>query len=669
MSPRTRRTLSLGATISTLTLGLMTATASQSAHAAGPAHAFPSHQTYKVGVMPSASQAVRDAAVQKQYDSWKATYLVHGCATNEYYVSTKGDKDATNNGPVSEGQGYGMNIVPLMAGYDANAQAEFNGLWQLVKDHEDQYGMMQWQLDGKTCKYYSSGAPDGATDGDLDIGYGLILADKQWGGYQADALNWLSNFYAHNVAPDGHLKCEDDGPNTDTRPSDQMIDHLRAFAAYDSAHDWNKVITRTEAVDSSLVSNYSSAYGLLPDFVVGANATPQPAPAHYQENQPDNIVGYNSIRVPWHMGTDALLNGTAASFELSDATKWSNCAKQVSGANPGKVYPHLNLNCTGYNTTDLAEEAGDAIGPSAMAAGDQAWTDTIWSYLQTNPYGDGYFGESIKTLVMIVMAGDYWSPAASSTPPPANNFSVSDAPASGTVTAGSSVSSTVSTAVVSGSAESVSLTASGLPSGATASFSPAGVTAGGGSTLTIATSASTASGTYPVTITATAPSATHTATFSLAVTGPGGGGGAIVNGGFESGSLTGWTVNSGSASAVSSPVHAGGFAALVGAGAETNGLSKLSQKFTAPSGSSTLSLWYNVSCTDSSGGYATVLLVDNTSSSTTRVLNRVCTTGQGWKSASAALTAGHSYTVELESRDDGVSGTPTNAVYDDVTVS
>ena len=278
--------------------------------AAGPNYAFPQHQTYKVGVMPSASQATRDAAVEKQYDSWKATYLVHGCAGNEYYVSTKGDGDATNNGPVSEGQGYGMNIVPLMAGYDANAQTEFNGLWQLVKDHEDQYGMMQWQLDGKTCKYYSSGTPDGATDGDLDIGYGLILADKQWGGYSSDAKTWLANFYAHNVAPDGHLKCEDDGPNTDTRPSDHMIDHLRAFAAYDTAHDWNKVITRTEAVDSSLVANYSSADGLLSDFVVGANASAR-SRRRRTTRRTSRTTSSATTRsaCPWHMGTDALLNG------------------------------------------------------------------------------------------------------------------------------------------------------------------------------------------------------------------------------------------------------------------------------------------------------------------------------------------------------------------------
>src|SRR3989440_482399 len=159
-----------------------------SASAAGESRPFPFHVTYKTGVLPSASAATRDAAVEKQYNSWKATYLVHGCASNEYYVSTKGDGDAPNNGTVSEAQGYGMNIVPLMAGYDANAKTEFDGLWQLVKDHRDSQGMMQWKLDGTTCKYADSGTPDGATDGDLDIGYGLILADKQWGGYTTDAL-------------------------------------------------------------------------------------------------------------------------------------------------------------------------------------------------------------------------------------------------------------------------------------------------------------------------------------------------------------------------------------------------------------------------------------------------------------------------------------------------
>ncbi len=399
-----------------VTAGLVVGTGGDAGAATTPAHPFPAHVTYKVGVMPSASQSTRDAAVKKAYDAWKSTYLVKGCASNEYYVSTKGDDDAPNNGTVSEAQGYGMNIVPLMAGYDADAKTEFDGLWQLVKDHKDGDGLMQWQLDGKSCKYADDGTPDSATDGDLDIGYGLILADKQWGGYTTDAKAWLSSFWSHDVTSDGHLKCEDDGPSTDTRPSDMMLDHLRAFAAYDTAHDWNKVVTRTEAIISSFTAGYSSSAGLLSDFVVGANgSSPKPAPADYQEDQPDNIVGYNSIRVPWHLGTDALVNGsTTAAVAYNTAKKESACLKSLSGGKPGKVQPHVKLNCANGNVSGdtQAEEAGDSVGPAAMASGDQAWTDAIWAQLATNPFEDAYYGETIKMLVYIVMAGDYWNPVA-----------------------------------------------------------------------------------------------------------------------------------------------------------------------------------------------------------------------------------------------------------------
>ena len=110
-------------------------------------------------------------------------------------------------------------------------------------------------------------------------------------------------------------------------------------------------------------------------------------PADYQENQPDNIVGYNSIRVPWHLGTDALLYGTttAAVDVRHREAKESACLKTESGGNPQKVYPHTKLNCTKRttdgdgNTDTQAEEAGDSVGPAAMAAGDQTWTDAIWS--------------------------------------------------------------------------------------------------------------------------------------------------------------------------------------------------------------------------------------------------------------------------------------------------
>jgi hypothetical protein len=153
-----------------------------------------------------------------------------------------------------------------------------------------------------------------------------------------------------------------------------------------------------------------------------------------------------------------------------------------------------------------------------------------------------------------------FAPFTSGSSNPGNSFSVSVSPTSASVAAGSSTTATVSTAVTSGSAQSVALSASGAPSGVTVSFSPSSVTAGSSSTATFKTTSATASGTYPITITGTGSSGTETASYSLTVTGgTTGGGGSLVNGNFETGSLSPWTCQSGD-SVQSSTVHSGKYA-------------------------------------------------------------------------------------------------------------
>jgi endo-1,4-beta-D-glucanase Y len=387
--------------------------------AAALGHPFPAHVTYQVGVVPSASQSSKDAAVEAAYNTWKGKFLTTGCGAGQYRVVSP---DVSPNATVSEGQGYGMNIVPLMAGFDGNAQTEFNGLWSLVQAHEDQYGLMQWNLDGSNhCQYGGGiGTPDSATDGDLDIGYGLILADKQWGGFTSAALTWLGRIYAHDVDPSGgFLDLADDTPGSGdsygTRPSDFMLDHLRVFAAYDTSHNWNGVITKLQSVTIQFSGTYSPNTGLLSDFVIHANTSnPQPAPANYLESKYDGISSYNSLRVPWHMGTDAL--EFASSVSLKEAQLLSASFKRAAGGSAGKIYPTNQLNGT---PTDLSGGqcicATASVGPSAMAAGDQGWTDAIWSFMTSNanPYGDSYYGYTIRLLNEIVMASDYWNPVGS----------------------------------------------------------------------------------------------------------------------------------------------------------------------------------------------------------------------------------------------------------------
>ncbi|MER5651839.1 MULTISPECIES: glycosyl hydrolase family 18 protein [unclassified Streptomyces] len=112
-----------------------------------------------------------------------------------------------------------------------------------------------------------------------------------------------------------------------------------------------------------------------------------------------------------------------------------------------------------------------------------------------------------------------FAPFTGGTTTPGDDFSVSAAPASGSVAAGNSTTATVKTAVTSGTAKTVNLTVSGAPAGVTASLSPASVTAGGSSTLTLSTAKATASGTYSIKVTGTSASGSHTATYALTVTG------------------------------------------------------------------------------------------------------------------------------------------------------
>ena len=253
--------------------------------------------------------------------------------------------------------------------------------------------------------------------------------------------------------------------------------------------------------------------------------------------------------------------------------------------------------------------------------------------------------------------------------PVSNDFSISASPSSLSIVQGGSGPSTISTATVSGSAQTVSFSASGLPSGASAAFSPASVTSGSSSTLTITVGASTATGTYSVTVTGTGTSATHTTSVSLTVTAPSSGGG-ITNGGFETGSLSGWTATGASETAVSSGCHSGSYCAQLGATTPTNGDSSIAQTFTAPSGGGALTFWYKVTCPDSlTYDWATATLVDNTTATTTTLLAKVCSNSGAWQQSTASnLTGGHSYTLTLTSHDDNYSSDPTYTLYDDVVI-
>ena len=148
-------------------------TLAAAAFADGPNRPFPQHTTYSSGtIKPShRTQAQLDDDVRAAYDRWKTNYLLQAGTEPDgrarYRVSA-GVIQATDT--VSEGQGYGMVIVPLMAGYDPDAQTIFDGLWEYFNDHRSNVDgrLMDWHIPPSEASDDASTGDDSAFDGDAD---------------------------------------------------------------------------------------------------------------------------------------------------------------------------------------------------------------------------------------------------------------------------------------------------------------------------------------------------------------------------------------------------------------------------------------------------------------------------------------------------------------------
>ncbi|MGE5292315.1 MAG: putative Ig domain-containing protein [Micromonosporaceae bacterium] len=225
-----------------------------------------------------------------------------------------------------------------------------------------------------------------------------------------------------------------------------------------------------------------------------------------------------------------------------------------------------------------------------------------------------------------------------------------------------------------GVAASLQIQASDSASGQTLSYSASGLPPG----LSISSSSGlisgtpTTAGTYSVTAAATdTTGASGSAVFTWTINSGAGGSNAITNGGYETGSLSGWTSSGRVTGVTSSGPHSGSFAALLGStSTPTSGNSSIAQTFTAPSGTSQVSFWYDVLCPDTvTYDWATATLRDNTTGTSRTVLPRTCNNNNVWVKVSASITAGHSYTLTLTSRDDNYPGDATATKYDDVATS
>ena len=412
-------------------------------------------------VMPSAAEQedTLTAETQSYYAEWKQAYLRQNPYVTDgtqYYVfygeQTYEEAQETVAVTVSEAHGYGMLIAALMADYDSDAHEIFDGMYRYYLAHPSSIGphLMAWQQSDNGTALIDTEGADSAADGDLDIAYALLLADKVWGSageidylsaaklvigdimkYEINPVFWLPQLgdWAHDpeqtyesVFPPGNGAAgmstyvrSKNYPFTDaTRSSDFTLQYFPVFASVTGDQNWIKVYESIMGVIRDHYTFYATP--LLPDFLiynpVGIGSW-MGAQANFLEDQNDGNYYYNACRTPWRIGTEALLNkrdaysrnGEAQAF----AEKVNAFMKEQCGGVPEKIMAGYELT-RGRAIADYSDLCFTApLMISAAAAGDTEFHDAIRKEVLDIGV-DSYYGNTIAMLCLITDDGGWLVP-------------------------------------------------------------------------------------------------------------------------------------------------------------------------------------------------------------------------------------------------------------------
>jgi len=407
--------------------------------------------------------------------SWPGGASVHDSILNNVHNIT-----------VSESHGYGMMILALMAG--SEDRLDFND-WLFggnIRDYFDAMvrtmqgfpsarsrtttSLMSWRLWGYSNAerdadlFHAANNPRGihvagyrlidgvrlapfrnegthlgasgnsATDGDIDMLYALILADRQWGSdgaidYMGIARRKLADFYRFCVHRDFRTLTLGDWatPGTTlgdaTRASDFILSHLVTFRDVDPDRNWQAVIDATLNVIweiRSYLNAQGGAFqnGLLPDFIVRQDGRWVVPPGQILESQHDGRWHWNSVRVPWRMGTTYMLFGNmpvgnSTLYDLIIAPLDNFARTRPGGFNIGTM--NMNGTIVGSPGPAMVRDFATPFVVTAAARGNHPnqWVDEFWGtripdgmhHFQNNVYGD-YF----RLIALITASGNYWIP-------------------------------------------------------------------------------------------------------------------------------------------------------------------------------------------------------------------------------------------------------------------
>lgn len=385
-----------------------------------PTKPFPQGLSFAGTIKPNhRTQTQLNQDVLEFFNYWQGKYVMASNGNTPgggYYI--KADSTGGHDYPIksnSEAHGYGMIIFALMADKE-----KFDGMYNMYNQHRStgNNNLMSWVI---TQDEYPSQDGGSATDGDMDIAYALLLADKQWG--SSGAVNYLAE--ARRIITSG-LKASDFSTSTyrtllgdwssdqyATRSSDWMAGHMRAYGQATGDAFWSSAASTVYSLISSITNGYSSQTGLMPDFII--NASPRPASPNFLEGSNDGAYYYNACRFPWRIATDYAHNGTSqAKTALDKINTW---LKTSTGNNPANIKSGYSLSGSVLSGSDYFSGAFAAPFVTGMIvnSANQQYLNQGWDTIRNSR--QSYYEDNVTLLCMLMISGNWWSPAGT-TPTP-----------------------------------------------------------------------------------------------------------------------------------------------------------------------------------------------------------------------------------------------------------
>jgi endo-1,4-beta-D-glucanase Y len=222
-----------------------------------------------------------------------------------------------------------------------------------------------------------------ATDADEDMGFALVMADKQWGGYASTAKDFLKKVSTACFGSDGTIKAGDN--YVAVNPSYLAPAFYRTFAKYTGDSRWMTILDKSYQI---LQGTQNSTTGLVPDWSSGRSGP---------------NYGYDAARTPYRIALDACWNNEprAISFSQTIAKFFAG----VGAANIKDGYEVGTGNPMGPNTNSTF--VGPA-GTSAMPAKQTKLLDDAYAFVAAdgNKGTESYFNLSWALFSALMMTGN-----------------------------------------------------------------------------------------------------------------------------------------------------------------------------------------------------------------------------------------------------------------------